>query len=252
MPIDYDVVLFGVLNFMASILSGCFGFGAALVLIVAGTVILPPAQIVALSTLRFVANNVALYLHSKGSTDWVLARTILVAGIPSAIVGALLLSYTSAALMKLILGALAVLYFVSAVLTKSGKTDADERSSNTKVVLSGVGYGFFSGLVGTGNVIKAALFDNIGLTHATFVSTMAVTSLGVNATKLFVYFQSRLFSVSDLPFIVAMIVGSLSGLSVGILLRGKLSAERFRSLVRVIILLLGFLLLYQGVIGYRT
>jgi uncharacterized protein len=114
------------------------------------------------------------------------------------------------------------------------------------------GLWIFSGLVGTGNTIKVVLFDNIGLTHATFVSTMAVTSLGVNVSKILVYFQSRLFSASDVLSIIAMIVGSLSGLYVGIFCRGKLSVALFRPLVRVIELLLRFILLYQGAIDYRA
>lgn len=83
------------------------------------------------------------------------------------------------------------------------------------VPIFGFGYGFLSGLVGSGNLIKGPLFVGMGLSKEAYIGTYAFTSFFINIPKLATYVATGIVNAStlaqSLPFLFISIVGTFAG-----------------------------------------
>ena len=108
-------------------------------------------------------------------------------------------------------------------------------------------YGFVSGLLGSGNLIKVIIFREMHITKHAFVGTMAATSLLSNTAKLGAYGASDLLSIDLITPIIGLVLGSITAVFIGRRILHDVSAAHFEKGIQVLLAVSAFALLIQAV-----
>ena len=229
MGIEY--LVFVLLGFFASIVSAVFGFGTALVVLALGSHVLPIKETIALATVLFTATTISKSILFSRHIDWKVVAIMSVASLPFAYFGAFMLSYVPAQLLKRLVGLMVLIYLGMAVCKLFPKI----RIGTFGLIAGSAAYGFLSGLLGSGNLIKAILFREMNITKEAFVGAMAATSILANLAKLTAYTQSGLIS-TDLNWpIVGLIIAGTSAAFLGRTILRGISIEQFERWVQVVL-----------------
>ncbi len=97
------------------------------------------------------------------------------------------------------------------------------------LVASSAAYGFFSGLLGTGNIVKVVVLKQMQLSKEGFVGAMAATSVLANMIKLFVYGRGDVLDRTQLPMMTILVASAIVAAMIGRKLIGKLSVRGFEN-----------------------
>jgi uncharacterized protein len=201
----YSVIL------VTSILSASLGVGGSVILLPLSILYFGSKEGVGIVTLYYLFQNIAKIFFFRSHIRWEVALRIIVWSVPGAIVGGFLLDYLPLELFKKLLAAFILLYLANELLRFIPK-----KVRGMEVIpIFGVLYGFFSGLLGSGNLVKGPLFASMGLKKEAYIATYALTSFFVNVPKLSVYFATGIINLHSvrlsLPLLLVSIVGILIG-----------------------------------------
>jgi uncharacterized membrane protein YfcA len=201
-----EYTFFVALAFSASMISAIFGFGTALILLAIGAHILPVQETIALATVLFAASTITKSFLFARHIDWKLAAIMAFASLPFAYFGASLVADAPGELIRRLLGAMILIY----VLLTSFDLLPRFRIAMPGLVAGSSLYGFISGLLGSGNVVKAILFREMNITKHAFVGVMAATSVLSNVAKLIAYSRSDLLMPVHLWPSVALVAAAIA------------------------------------------
>jgi uncharacterized protein len=215
--------------FAASVISGIVGFGTGLILISIGSFFYDIKETIVLANIFFIGVTISRTILYWRDIDWKLLGLVFAAGLPMIFIGANLLIPIDDRIIRIVLG-ISILFYV--VNVRFGFTE--NINVNNKLIISGGGlWGFLGGFVGDGNVVKAALFDHIGIRKEAFVATMASTSLAGNFIKYFIYKKLNYASQDNLLVILILLVLAFLGSWVGKSVLKRMNSESFRTVVLV-------------------
>ena len=107
---------------------------------------------------------------------------------PFAYIGGLLLEQAPAPILKRSLGGMILAYLA---LTQY-KLLPKFKIGTLGLITGSALYGFISGLLGSGNLVKAIMFREMNISKEAFVGAMAASSVLANLSKLTAYYQSGL------------------------------------------------------------
>ena len=229
MEIEYS--LFVLLGFIASIISGVLGFGTALIVLAIGSHILPVKEAIVLGTVLFAVSTTLKTLLYCKHIDWKLTSIMAIASLPFAYLGASLLSQVPGELLKRLLGLTILLYLILSTLDLFPKL----KIGTAGLLVGSAGYGFVSGLLGSGNLIKAIMFREMNLRKEAFVGAMAATSVLSNAAKLSAYSHSDLLSTKQLWPILGLVIGAIVAALMGQRIMRKVSLRHFEIGIQVVL-----------------
>jgi len=94
-------------------------------------------------------------------------------------------------------------------------------------------------LLGTGGAIRGIVLSAYGLGTEVFIATSAIIDLGIDLSRSVVYTANGFVHTHDLYLIPILLVVSLIGTYVGKQILKRISEDRFRTIVLVLILLTG-------------
>ena len=96
-------------------------------------------------------------------------------------------------------------------------------------------YGFVSGLLGSGNLIKVVMFREMHITKEAFVGAMAATSVMSNFAKIFSYTQSSLLHTGLMWPARALVASAVVAAFVGRAVLHKIGIKTFDAGVSLLI-----------------
>lgn len=173
--------------------------------------------------------------------DWPLMRGFGLLSAAGGLVGALLYTRFSNVTLTIILG---VLLLATSV---AGLTNWARRAHlRSRFAASGLGFasGFFGGVAGNQGGLRAAALLTFSLAPISFVATSTATGLLVDAARLPFYLWRSSGALEGVAFPIAVAsVGVLVGTLAGERMLVGMSPERFRTIVSVLVGLLGVWLL---------
>ena len=232
-------LLFILLSAVGSLVSAVFGFGTAIILLAGGALFLPVQECIALATIIFATNTVSKSWIHRHHIDWALTARMSLASLPFAWLGAELMVAVPVDWLK---RGLAVIVIIHIVL-QLAKAQPSYRPGRLAVFgISGL-YGFLSGLIGTGNIIKALFLDRAGFERRSFVGVMAATSVLANAGKQVSYAKSGLFGPQHIAPALALLLVSIVTTLAGRHMLDRISGTHFRTGLRIILLVVAVSLL---------
>lgn len=224
-------LLFILLGFLASLVSAVFGFGTALLVLAVGSHILPIKEAIVLATVLFAASTITKTLVFGKHIDWRVAGFMASVSLPFAIAGASLMIHMPTDLLKRSLGAMILLYII---LTKLKHFPAFKISTMGLFVGSAF-YGFISGLLGSGNIIKAVMFRQMRISKEAFVGAMAATSVLANLAKLAAYTESDLLGRELAVEILGLIAAAVLAVFIGRRILRTMDASQFEAGLQVVL-----------------
>lgn len=226
-----EYVLFIALGLIGSLASAVFGFGTALLVLAVGSHILPVKEAIALATVLFTASSVTKTLLFRKQIDWKIVAIMAIACVPFAYLGAELLAFVPAAYLKRLLGAMVLIYLGLSLVNRLPAIKVD-----TVGLLAGSAlYGFISGFLGSGNLIKVMLFREMKITKEAFVGAMAATSVLSNFAKLSSYMQSGILHSDTLQVTLALAISAVAAAFVGRTILNKINLKTFEIGVQVLL-----------------
>ena len=229
-------ILVSVLGGVTASLAG-FGIGSLMTPALATRYSLADA-VLAVSIPHAIATAVRCW-RLRRSIEWRLLRSFGIASAIGGTVGALFFLRSEAALGT-ILGLLLIATGISGLTSWTRHV----RLGTAGSAMLGAASGFFGGIAGNQGGLRAAALTTWRLSPAAFVATSTAVGLMVDAARLPVYIAG---SHADWRLLALPIATGTAGVLLGTLLGERLllrlSAERFRQIVSVLITALGIWLL---------
>ena len=205
-----NTYLFYCIVLLTSILSATFGVGS-FILIPIAAMVYGSKEAIGIITLYFLFQNINKIIVFKKHIDCDISFKMILWSIPGAIIGSFALSFLPIDFFNKVLAIFILAYIGNDVF----KVVPKKHYNVSMIPLFGTLYGFLSGLVGSGNLVKGPLFTSLGLLKESYVGTYAVTSFFVNFPKILVYFATGIIVgstfVKALPFLIISIVGTHIG-----------------------------------------
>ncbi len=205
-----NIYLFYGIVLLTSILSASFGVGS-FILIPLAAIVYSSKEAVGIITLYFLFQNVNKIIVFRKHIDWNVAFKMILWSIPGAILGSFALAFLPMELFNKVLAIFILAYIANDVFEFVPK----KHYSVSMIPLFGTLYGFLSGLVGSGNLVKGPLFTSLGLLKETYIGTYAITSFFVNVPKIIVYLFIGVIVGSTFgkpaPFLIISIAGTWIG-----------------------------------------
>ncbi|MEM7564212.1 MAG: sulfite exporter TauE/SafE family protein [Pseudomonadota bacterium] len=224
-------VCFVILGFTASLVSAVFGFGTALLVLALGSYLLPVQTTIVLATVLFAASTITKTIVFGKHIDWRVAGIMAIASLPFAFGGALLMTEVPTHWLQRLLGGMILLY----VILNRFQLFPKFRINTSGLILGSAGYGFVSGLLGSGNLIKALIFREMNITKEAFVGAMAATSVLSNVAKLSAYTHSGLLDIHLLYPAAGLIVSALIAVLLGKKILRKMNHNQFETGLQIVL-----------------
>lgn len=237
-----SLIIFLGIATLSSAVSTVVGFGSALILISATTLVYDIKWSIAITMFLYFFNTTTKTVVFREHIDRPLTLKIYATAFPGVALGSLFLLQVDATYAYLLLGFLSLLYLALDLIGKNTKL-----AITTPILyLSGLVYGFLSGAAGTGGIIKVLVFRQIQLPKEQFVATMAATAMPLNIVKIGIFVYGGLLVWQDIPIIIGLLLASFLGVYLGKRILSHVSEVLFNHLVRLMLLGLSLRLLYVG------
>lgn len=236
---DWMLGAFFLMALFAAILSTLAGFGSALILISATSLMFDIKWSIALTSFFYFYNTSLKTYYFYSHINWSLVFRLSLLSIPGTLMGAYTLLYLDA---PWLMGALAFMSLTYLVIDLF-RLIPSCKVSNPFLVMTGFIYGFISGAVGSGSLIKVLVFKQLKLTKEAFVASMAASALPLNIIKISVFTWASLVVFDDVAYLVALLLASYLGTKLGRYYLSKLNQKWFDWLVRMTLLALSISLI---------
>ena len=229
MEIEY--LIFILLGFASACVSAVFGFGTALLVLALGTYILPVQDTIALATVLFAASTITKTIVYRKDFDWRIVIIMSAASLPFAYLGAFMMTDLPTEWLSRLLG----LMILSYVILTRFRLIPSFKIGTPGLIAGSASYGFISGLLGSGNLVKVIIFKEMQISKQAFVGAMAATSVLANVAKLHAYTESGLINLDQIYPMLGLIVAAISAVLLGRRVLMKLHTTHFETGLQIIL-----------------
>lgn len=248
-PWFYAVAIPAVLLFAIS--KGGFGGGLGVVAVPLMALVISPLQAAAiLLPILCVMDLVALWKF-RGKWVWPELRILLPASLIGILVGALLFEYMSAAVVRLIVGMVAITFTLHYWFNKQRANSVALRHYPRPYGILGASVaGFTSFVAHAGGPPISMYLLRRPLDRTDFAATAIVFFAVVNYVKLVPYAWLGQFDTENLATSAALVIIAPIGVTIGAWLHRHVSDRFFFAFVYVLLFVVGLKLVYDGVRGF--
>ncbi len=231
----YSVVL------LTSVFSAALGTGGGLILLPLAALQFGAKESIGILAIYFLFQNINKVIVYKKHIDWKIGWRVILWSLPGVIVGSVALNYIPVELFTKLLACVILVYLANDIFKFTPQKHAPEKLLPVLSII----YGFLSGLVGSGNVVKGPLFTSLGLLKQTYVGTYAFTSIFVNVPKIITYSAMGIIDSSALLLSIPFLIISIVGTHIGKHLIGKIRNDIFYYIVTASFALSAIVLLFE-------
>ncbi|WP_085907259.1 sulfite exporter TauE/SafE family protein [Kiloniella majae] len=233
--------IFITIAFVGSLISAIFGLGSGFIVLSLGSLFIPIKDCIALTTILFMASTFTKTILYHQYINWRLSAIIALGSIPFSWLGAETLASIDPEPLRPLLAGFIIL---SVIINSLGiKLSLPKRTS---IALSTAAlYGYVSGLLSSGNPIKALALDRMGFEKQSFIGVMAATALGVNITKLISYSGNNILRPEHYPLGAALIMISIASALIGKKLIHGIESDKYRQGLSIILIFSAITLFFK-------
>ena len=234
---DFAIIL--AIGLVAGTLGGIVGFGTSIMLMPALVLTFGPREAVPIMAIASIMANASRVAAWWREVDWRATAAYSATGIPAAALGARTLLTLPPGVVEGVLG----VFFIGMIFVRRWMARQQWKLGLWHLAAAGAGVGYLTGIVVSTGPINTPFFLAYGLVKGAYLSTEALGSLAVYASKAITF-----RSLGALP-VEAVVKGLIIGTS---LVAGsfiakrfvrKLDAERFRLLMDGLLLVAGLTML---------
>lgn len=225
------IALFLLMVIVIEIIGTIGGFGSSMLFVPFASFFFDFQSVLGLTAAFHVLSNLTkLALFKEGIDRYLL----IYLGIPSIIfvvIGAFISKSIESTLLEIILAIFLIVISLALLI----KQDLKLKINKANTISGGVLSGFLAGLLGTGGAIRGIALSSFTLSASVFVATSAMIDLGVDLSRSVVYAFNGYIHWEELKWLPALLVTTIIGTWIGKRLLNKISAERFRTIVLLLI-----------------
>jgi len=231
-----------VATFLASAITGLTGFGFALVLVPALTLILAPREVVPIIYVLGTVSTIMIVIETYKSIELARIWPLVVAGVIGAPLGTYLLVILDAGLLKIAIGGFCVLTAL-ALLTNLRVSIRNEQVAGAPV---GLASGLLGGSTGLAGPPVILFFSNQGKDKQTFRANLTAYYTILGFFMLVSQFMGGLITRDILTYCAWWVPALLLGTLLGMRLARTVSEPLFRKLTLIVVLLSGVSAMMSG------
>lgn len=234
---DWAIVL--LIGLAAGTLGGIVGFGTSIMLLPALVIMFGPLEAVPMMAITALMANLSRVMAWWREVNWPVCAIYSLTGIPFAALGASTLLRLSGPLIELCLG----IFFILMIPARRWLQSSAFKVRLWHMAVVGAGIGFTTGIVVSTGPINTPFFLSYGLVKGAFLSTEAMSSLAVYASKAIVF--THLGALTWNILWKGLIVGSsvMAGAWVAKRFVLKMEAQQFRLVMDALMLMAGITML---------
>ena len=233
---DY-LLLFIVLALLAEILGTVGGFGSSLFFVPIASFFLDFHSVLGITAVFHVSSNITKIAFFRKGFD---KNLVIWVGIPAVIfviIGAYISKFLQTTILEILLAIFLIFTSLGFIIFKDFKINPTIKNS----IFGGVFSGLVAGIVGTGGAIRGITLASFNLTIQTFIATSAIIDLGIDASRSVVYYLNGYIHAHDLYLIPLLLIASIAGTYIGKLILNRISQEKFKLIVLLLILITGII-----------
>ncbi len=201
-----------------------------------------PRAIVPIATIFFLSMNIFKVRMFRKAIDFTLVKKLVLSSLPGLLSGALLIAVIPSDIARKVLALFILIFIVNDIF---GILKFEIKTNTLSIVILGGTYGFMSGFLGAGSMVRTPFLMKMGLKKETFIGTAAAASLFSNLIKLGTYTASGMIDIYVLiNGLFAVIVGFV-GANIGKLFLGKIHEKAFKTILQVGLLVSAISVLVQ-------
>jgi uncharacterized membrane protein YfcA len=122
--------------------------------------------------------------------------------------------------------------------------------TNRSMVITGGGIsGLITGLVGTGDALRATFLTGFNLEKTKYIATAAVIALGTDATRIHLYLSQGFLLQQYYYYILILAATAVGGSYIGKIIVSKIDQNIFRNIVLVAIIVVSISFIISGSVG---
>ena len=237
------VLLFGISK-------GGFGGGLGVAAVPLMALVISPVQAAAiLLPILCVMDLVAMW-RFRGKWIWPELQVLLPASLLGILIGTLLFEYMSAAVIRLIIGVVAITFTLHYWVHKQRKTSAELADFPTSYgILGGSVAGFTSFVAHSGGPPVSMYLLRRPLDRTDFVATTVLFFAVVNYVKLIPYGWLGQFNAENLYTSAALVILAPVGVEIGAWLHRRVTDRFFFAFAYVLLFVVGTKLVYDGIVA---
>jgi uncharacterized membrane protein YfcA len=233
------------LALLAEILGTVGGFGSSLFFVPIASFFLDFYSVLGITALFHVSSNITKIFFFRKGFDKKLVIRIGIPAVVFVIVGAFLTRYIDKQILQLSLAIFLMAMSAAFLIFKKFALKPTLANSIAGGTLSGL----IAGLLGTGGAIRGITLAAFSLPKEVFIATSAVIDLGIDASRSVVYVSNGYVNREDLYLIVILFFVSIAGTFIGKKILEIISEKQFKSIVLILILVIGVATLVQQLNG---
>jgi uncharacterized protein len=243
-----NLPLFFLLALLSEILGTVGGFGSSLFFVPIAGFFLDFQSVLGITALFHVSSNLAKIAFFRKGVD---KKLLISMGIPAVIfvvAGAFFSRFVETKYLEFSLALF--LISISLILLLLKRFTLKPTLLNS--IIGGAFSGLAAGLVGTGGAIRGITLAAFNLRMEVFIATSAIIDLAIDSSRSVVYFLNGYVHNHDLYLIPILLLVSILGTFLGRKILNRISEEQFKSMVLILILLVGLVTLYKLIISWNT
>ena len=234
-----NLYIFILLALLAEILGTVGGFGSSLFFVPIASYFLDFHSVLGITALFHVLSNITKIAFFRKGFDKKLVLSIGIPAILFVIAGAFLSKYIEVKILEIALGIFLILTSLTLLIFKK----IIIRPTTPNSVAGGTISGFVAGLLGTGGAIRGITLAAFNLKMEVFIATSAIIDLGIDGSRSIVYYLNGYMHGHDMYLIPFLFGASILGTYTGKQILTKISEEKFKWIVLVLVLLTGIVTL---------
>lgn len=207
--LGHPIVFYGIV-FLVTILSSAMGVSIGTLLIPLAALQFGAKEAVGLLAIFWMYQNINKMVLFRGHIQWQLGWRVIAWSLPGVLLGSIALTIMPAEIFKKVLAIGMLCYLANDLLNIIPKNDG----KRTLPILSML-YGFLSGFLGSGNIVKGPMFAGWGLRKESYVATYAFTSIFMNVPKIIILSVAGIIGIQmwiiSIPLFAISLIGTYIG-----------------------------------------
>ena len=243
-----DFVIIGIVSFGATVLTFFSGFGLGTILLPAFAIFFPTSIAVMATGIVHLLTNLLKGTLVRKFVDWSTVYRFGIPAIPTAILGALLLSYVNERTLAILIGVVLILFAILELQPWFQKITFPQKF----LPLGGMLTGFMGGLTGQQGALRSMFLLKSSFTPQVYVSTGVLIAILIDIARIPTYVAgiagSATITKHEISLIAFGTICAFLGAYIGAKSLPKISISYIRFIVAGLMVIIGTLLIL-GIIG---
>ncbi len=227
--------IFILFSLIAEILGTIGGFGSSVFFVPVANYFLDFQSVLGITALFHLSSNISKIFLFRSKIDKQLVTNLGIPAILFVIIGAVLSKYLDRKYLEIALAGF-LIFFSSFLLIKKNFAFTPNRKNS---IVGGSISGFAAGILGTGGAIRGITMAAFNLEKNVFIATSAIIDLGIDFSRTVVYFFNGYMHKDDLYLVPILVIFGFAVSWVGKIAINKIPQNHFRTIVLVLIAIIG-------------